>query len=157
MNRDTTSSETMISTVAIDWRMLDGVRTRRVLAFLIDYCIVGILVVMAAIVVAVLGVATFGVGWLLYSILIPLVALSYIGWTMGGASQATIGMRVMSLHLQRYDGAPIDMVTAIVHAVLFWAGNAILTPFIVLVALFTRDKRMLHDIFLGTVVVRSDV
>jgi uncharacterized RDD family membrane protein YckC len=39
--------------------------------------------------------------------------------------------------------------------VLFWAANAILTPFILLVGLFTRHKRLLHDMALGTVVVRA--
>lgn len=140
-----------------DWRLFAGVRTRRIMAFFVDYAIVIALCAVAIPVIGILGLATLGAGWLLYGILFPLVALTYIGWTMGGPSQATPGMRFFSLRLERYDGAPIDTVTALVHAVLFWAGNVILSPFIVLVALFTRDKRMLHDIFLGTVVVRTDV
>lgn len=140
-----------------DWRYFDGVRSRRVVAFAIDYAIVIVLCLVAIPIIGILGFATLGAGWLLYGILGPLVALSYIGWTVSSASQATPGMRVASIRIERYDGAPLDFVTAIVHAVLFWAGNVILTPFIVLVSLFTRDKRMLHDIFLGTVAVRSDV
>lgn len=140
-----------------DWRYFDGVRTRRSLAFLVDCAIVLTLIVIAIPIIGILGFATLGAGWLLYTIIGPLVALSYIGWTMGSSKQATIGMRLNRIKLERYDGAPVDMITAIVHAVLFWAGNVILTPFIILVALFTRDKRMLHDIFLGTVVVRDDI
>ena len=61
-----------------DVRAYDGVRTRRVFAFLIDYLIVGLLVVLAAVLVAFIGILTLGLGWLLYGILVPLVALIYI-------------------------------------------------------------------------------
>ncbi|TIU90630.1 MAG: RDD family protein, partial [Mesorhizobium sp.] len=43
-----------------------------------------------------------------------------------------------------------------VHSVLFWAGNVILTPLVLLVSLFADRKRTLHDLLLGTVVSRSD-
>jgi uncharacterized RDD family membrane protein YckC len=41
--------------------------------------------------------------------------------------------------------------------VLFWAGNVVLTPLILLATLFTDYKRTVHDLLLGTVVLRSDV
>ena len=137
-----------------DWRLFDGVRTRRIFAFLIDYFMVFLLIVVAVPVIFLLGFATFGAAWLLYFILTPLVALTYIGWTVGGPSQATIGMRLMDIRLERYDGRRIDFITAIVHAVLFWASAAIFMP-LLLAPLFLEDKRTLHDLALGTVVVRS--
>lgn len=153
---DTMSTPIDIAGRFEDWRLYEGVRTRRTFAFIIDYALVLLLVVIAVPVIALLGVVTFGIAWLLYAILTPFIALTYIAWTMGGQAQATLGMRAMGLKLVRYDGQPIDWMTAIVHAVLFWAANAILTPFIVLVALFTRHKRLLHDLALGTVVVRTE-
>ena len=138
-----------------DWRLFQGVRTRRILAFLIDYVMVFVLVVVAVPVVALLGVATFGAAWLLYFILGPLVALSYIGWTLGGPAQATIGMRVAGIRLERYDGRPIDFLTAVVHAVLFWAQTVIFMP-LLLAPLILDHKRTLHDLALGTVAVRAD-
>ena len=66
-------------------------------------------------------------------------------------------MRMMGVHLERLDGRPIDGLVAIVHTVLFWAGNAILTPLILLATLFLDRKRTVHDLLLGTVVVRDDV
>ena len=138
-----------------DWHLYEGVRTRRILAFFIDYALVFVLVVLAVPVVALVGLATFGIGLLLYLILTPLVALSYIAWTVGGPHQATVGMRLMDVRLVRDDGQVIDSMTAIVHAVLFWAAGVILTPFIVLIGLFTEHKRLLHDLALGTVVVRA--
>ena len=139
-----------------DMRRYSGVRTRRILAFCIDYLIVGLLLIPAAILVFVLGLITFSLGWALFGILLPLVALAYVGITMGGPAQATIGMRVMGIKLARLDGTRVDGIFAILHSVLFWAANALLTPLVLLVTLFTDRKRALHDLLLGTVIVRSD-
>ena len=51
---------------------------------------------------------------------------------------------------QALDGARIDFMTAAVHQVLFWILNSVLTPFVLLVGLFTDRNRLLHDILLGT-------
>lgn len=137
-----------------DWRLFEGVRTRRILAFLIDYAMVIFLIVISVPVIFLLGFATFGAAWLLYTILAPLVALTYIGWTVGGPAQATIGMRLAGIRLERYDGRRIDFITAVVHAVLFWASAAIFAP-LLLAPLFLEHKRTLHDLALGIVAVRS--
>lgn len=139
-----------------DVRAYDGVRTRRVLAFCIDYLIVGLLMIPFAIIVLLLGILTLGLGWALFGILFPAVALIYVWSTLGGRNQATTGMRMMGIRLDRLDGRPVDGLLAVVHSVLFWAGNVVLTPLILLVTLFSDRKRTLHDLLLGTVVSRSD-
>ena len=55
-----------------DVRAYRGVRTRRIFAFLVDYAIVLALAVPAAIVVAILGLLTLGLGWALYAAAKPL-------------------------------------------------------------------------------------
>ncbi len=137
-------------------RVYDGVRTRRIFAFLLDYLIVGLLLIPFAILVLVLGLLTFGLGWSLFTVLVPAVALVYVWSTLGGPDQATVGMRLMGIRLDRLDGRPVDGLLAVVHSVLFWAGNVVLTPFVLLVSLFADRKRTLHDLLLGTVVTRSD-
>jgi uncharacterized RDD family membrane protein YckC len=139
-----------------DARAYDGVRTRRVVACLIDYLIVGLLTIPFAILVLILGLLTLGLGWMLFTVLVPAVAILYIWNTLGGKDQATVGMKMMDIRLDRLDGAPIDGMTAVVHSVLFWAGNVVLTPLILLVTLFSDRKRTLHDLLLGTVVSRTD-
>lgn len=139
-----------------DDRVYDGVRTRRMLAFVIDYCIIALLLIPFAILVFILGILTLGLGWLLFSVLGPAVALLYIWKTMGGPKQATVGMSIMNIRLERLDGGRVDGMLAIVHSVLFWAGNVVLTPLILLATLFLERKRTLHDLLLGTVVTRSD-
>jgi uncharacterized RDD family membrane protein YckC len=146
----------IISSKLDDVRAYDGVRTRRIFAFLIDYLIVILLLIPFGLLVLLLGLLTFGLGWGLFAILGPAVALVYVWNTLGGPNQATTGMRMMGIRLDRLDGRPIDGLLAVVHSVLFWAGNAVLTPLVLLVTLFSDRKRALHDLLLGTVVTRTD-
>ena len=139
-----------------DVRLYDGVRTRRVFAFLIDYAIVLLLMIPFGFLVLLLGLFTLGFGWMLFTVLFPAVALTYVWNTLGGPKQATKGMQAMSIRLERPDGVRIDGMLALVHTVLFWAGNVMLTPLILLATLVLDGKRTVHDLLLGTVVVRSD-
>ncbi|MHA6642148.1 RDD family protein [Mesorhizobium sp. A623] len=145
----------ILTTRLDDARLYDGVRTRRILAVMIDYLIVAVLTIPVAIIVFLLGILTLGLGWMLFSVLVPAVAVLYIWNTLGSADQATTGMKMMGIRLDRLDGRPIDGMTAVVHSVLFWAGNVILTPLVLLVSLFSDRKRTLHDLLLGTVVTRT--
>lgn len=133
----------------------DGVRTRRVMAFFIDYAIMLALCVPMAVLVAFIGILTLGLGLFLYPVLFLLVAIPYVGFSMGGPNQATPGMRLMGVRVARLDGRQVDFMLAIVHGVLFWALNAVLTPFILLATLVLNRKRTVHDWLLGTVVVRD--
>jgi uncharacterized RDD family membrane protein YckC len=135
---------------------LEGVLSRRVLAFLVDAIIVFLLCIPVAVVIFLLGIITLGLGFFLYALMFPVIAIAYVAFTMGGQEQATIGMRVNNIRIARLNGSKIDPITAGVHSVLFWAGNTILTPLVLLVALFSDRKRTLHDLLLGTIVVRSD-
>ncbi len=134
---------------------LDGVRTRRVLAFLIDYALVGIFWLLALIPVFFLGILTLGLAWLLYPVLGIVIAVLYVGATMGGPNQATWGMAFFSLRIEREDGFPVDFITAVVHAVTFWVAHAAFAP-LLLISLFNSRKQLVQDLLLGTVIVRSD-
>jgi uncharacterized RDD family membrane protein YckC len=146
----------IIETRLNDVRAYDGVLTRRVFAFLLDYLIVALLTIPFAILIAIFGILTLGLGWMLFGILVPAVALVYVWNTLGGRNQATVGMRMMGIRLERLDGSRVDGMLAVVHSVLFWGLNVVLTPLILLATLFTDRKRTVHDLLLGTVVTRSD-
>ncbi|CAN7508312.1 RDD family protein [Phyllobacterium sp. LjRoot231] len=154
MNAKTLDGE-IVTNRLDDWRMYQGVRTSRIFAFLIDYVIIFFLCIPVAILIAILGVATLGLGWALYGIMFPVVALAYVATTMGGPRQATKGMQMMGLKLERLDGQKVDGLLAIVHTVLFWGLIVVLTPLILLATLFLDRKRTVHDLLLGTVVVRA--
>ncbi len=138
-----------------DWRAYSGVLSRRVFAFLIDYAIVLLLCIPAAVIVFFLGVITLGLGFFLYPALFVIVAVLYFGMTLGGPSLATPGMRAMGIAMARMDGRRIDFLLSTVHIVLFWIINSVLTPLILLAGLFTERSRLVHDFLLGTVIVRT--
>ncbi|MEN3791249.1 RDD family protein [Fulvimarina sp. MAC3] len=144
------SSETALD----EPRLYRSALRRRSAAFLVDYAVVFLLSIPAAIVIFFLGIMTFGLAFGLYAVLLPAIAIAYIALTMGGERQATPGMRLADLEVRRLDGGTVDPTLAVLHGVLFWASTAILTPAVVLVGLFTRRKQLLHDVLLGTVVAR---
>lgn len=136
--------------------LFDGVLSRRVIAFLFDAVMILAVLAAMSIVVAILGIVTLGVGWLLYAILFPLVAISYTAFTLGGHKAATPGMRMMGLEMRLWYGAKPYSLLAVMHSLLFWFGNSILTPFILLVGLFSSRSQLLHDMILGTMILDRD-
>jgi len=138
--------------------LFEGVLARRIVAFIIDFILISIPVVLAAMFIFAFGVVTFGLGFALYWLLSPgavIWALIYFGATLGGPRSATIGMRVMNLEMRTWYGAPAYFVLGAVHAIVFWVSISALTPFILLVAFFNDRRRLLHDIILGTVVINN--
>ena len=95
----------IITTRFEDTRAYRGVRTRRIFAFLLDYFFVALLTIPFAILVAILGLLTFGLGWALFSVLVPMVAILYIWNTLGSRDQATTGMKIMGIRLEKLDGS----------------------------------------------------
>src|SRR6187402_3361185 len=112
-----------ISAVQDDWRTYSGVLSRRIFAFIVDYIIVALLCIPAAIILFFISLATLGLGFFLYPALFVIVAGLYFGMTVGGAAHASLGMRAVGIGMRRVDGQRIDFMTAIVHLVLFWILN----------------------------------
>jgi uncharacterized RDD family membrane protein YckC len=138
--------------------LFEGVLARRVVAFLIDFLILSIPVVFVSMFIFVIGVVTFGLGFLFYGLLWPamvLWAIAYYGLTLGGPASATIGMRAMDIEMRTWYGAPAYFVLGAVHAVVFWVTVSMLTPFVLLVCLFNERRRCLHDMLVGTVVINN--
>lgn len=134
----------------------DEVRKRRIMAFAVDYLTILLLTFVVGIAVFIFGLFTLGAGWLLFTILPTVVAVAYVGLTMGGPNQATPGMRMFALRIERLDGLPVDPFYAILHGILFWVFHITLTPILLIVSLFSDKKRLAQDYVLGTVVIRSD-
>ena len=135
--------------------LYDGVRTRRATAFLIDVTIVLALTTLAYVVVLILGVPTLGLGWLLLPLVWPAIPILYNALTLGGSHSATPGMRVMGVEMRTFDGGRMYPLLALLHGLLFWLSVTFLTPVILVVALFTPRKQLLHDLLLGTFVIRA--
>jgi uncharacterized RDD family membrane protein YckC len=129
---------------------LTGVRSRRILAVCFDLVIVSVLVALLwiALVVLTLGFALF-----FLPPLWPIVAFFYNGLSVSGPKMATPGMRAMDLEMRVHDsGARVPFINAAVQAVLFYASWFF--PPVFLVSLVDAEKRCLHDILAGVVIVR---
>ncbi|HSM19007.1 MAG TPA: RDD family protein [Hyphomicrobiales bacterium] len=135
--------------------LFDGVLGRRVVAFLVDAVIILAMTLAGWLLLLVLGILTLGLAWLLMGLVFPVVALGYVGLTLGGPVSATIGMRMVGVQMRTWYGAPMYFVLAVAHAVLFWFSISILTPFILLVGLFNDRRRLAHDFVVGTVVINK--
>ena len=129
---------------------LAGVRSRRILAVCFDLVLVSVLVALIWIVSIVL---TLGLALLFLPPLYPIVAFFYNGLSVSGSKMATPGMRAMDLEMRMHDtGARVPFVNAAVQAVLFYVSWCF--PPIFLVSLVDPEKRCLHDIIAGVVIVR---
>jgi uncharacterized RDD family membrane protein YckC len=138
--------------------LFEGVLARRVVAFIIDFIVISIPVVLAAMFIFAFGIVTLGLGFALYWLLptaTVIWAIVYFGATLGGPRSATIGMRVMDLEMRTWYGAPGYFVLGAVHAIAYWFTVSFFTPFVLLVAFFNERRRLLHDIMLGTVIINN--
>lgn len=136
-----------------------GVLSRRILAFLIDVTVLTVPVILASILILLFGIVTLGFGWMLFWFLSPATvvwAVLYFGMTLGGPASATLGMRAVDLEMRTVYGGRVPFLVAATHVVLYWISVSALSPFVLLVALFNGRRRLLHDVFLGTVVVNTE-
>ncbi len=129
---------------------LDGVRTRRILAVMLD------LILVSGLSVALffgLLILSFGMSLILLPPIFPIVAFFYNGLTVSGPRMATPGMSFMDLEIRTMQGEPVafppgggprgSVLRHLDVAALF------------LVSLVTSDKRCLHDIVADVVVISA--
>ncbi|MGO9135203.1 MAG: RDD family protein [Methylovirgula sp.] len=142
-------SQPLFASVPLPSAALSGVRTRRIMALCLDFLIVSCL---AFGIWLVLLVLTLGLSLFVLPPLFPLVAFFYNGLSVSGSRMATPGMRMMDLQMRMTDGGRVPFLNAAVHAVLFYISW--LYPVVFLISLLMSDKRCLHDMLAGVIVVR---
>ncbi|MCB1477128.1 MAG: RDD family protein [Rhodobiaceae bacterium] len=133
--------------------LFESVLSRRTLAFLIDAAIIIAIMIALSVIFFALGIMTFGLAMPLLALVYPISGLGYTALTLGGRNSATVGMRMMGLEMRTTYGAPMYPLLAVAHALVFYFSFAFLTPFVLIVALFNRRKRLLHDLICGTIVI----
>lgn len=135
----------------------DGVLGRRLFAYLLDIIFIFGFAALLAILISILGLLTFGLGWSLFAVL-PATGVIYSALTAGGPRQSTLGMRMAGLRVvDAANGGPVDWITAGVHAFLFYlaAGTFVLWVLDLFVGLGRADRRLGHDLLVGVAVVRT--
>ncbi len=128
--------------------LFEGIIVKRVLAYLIDVAILlGVTGFLWLLVVLTLGLLG-GIA----AILTPLIPLAYHTLLVGGPDSATIGMRMLGIHVRRLDGGAPDYAQAALLTLVFYASMA-LSGLLLVVAFFNERGRCLHDYLSGTVTV----
>lgn len=131
-----------------------GVRTRRIFGYLIDLMVIGIVAVLAWSAAGFLGLVTFGLAWPILAFAASLVPLAYYTLTIAGPTSGTLGMWLFDVEVRSWTGKRPDFVQALVMTVVYmftvWPTGLL----ILLVSLFDRRSRTLHDMLSATVVVR---
>ncbi|MBL8672890.1 MAG: RDD family protein [Alphaproteobacteria bacterium] len=130
-----------------------GVMPARVVAFILDMTIIGILWAVLLVPSIFLGLLTFGFLFIVLPISMPLLWLTYVAVTIGGAGSATPGMRIMGIEVRRADGGRPNWVQALVLVGLFMLSVPTTGGLALAAMLLTQANRALHDILAGTVVV----
>ena len=129
----------------------------RFVAYLLDILFIFGFTALLTLLITIVGVVTFGLGWILFAVL-PASGIIYSAITVGGSAQSTWGMRMMGLRVVAPEsGRRIDVVTAAVHALLFYVAlSTFLIWFVdMLFGLMRADRRLGHDLLLGLAVVRA--
>ena len=119
------------------------------LAFTFDFVLVSLL---AGALATLAFVMTLGLSLVILPSFWPFVAFFYNGAAFSGRHMATPGMRLFDLQARAIDGAAPTFFAAAVHGVLLYLSWAF--PPIFLASLVMPDKRCLHDVFAGLIVVR---
>jgi len=135
--------------------LFDGVLGRRAVAYLIDICVIGAIMIAAWIIFALLTVVSFGLLgpglWFLFG----LIPLAYHTLLVGGRHGATLGMRLLDLELRSWDGERPVFLQALAHAALFYITVGATGCLILLFTLINKRSRTLHDVLSGMLMVRS--
>jgi uncharacterized RDD family membrane protein YckC len=141
-----------------DGGLFEGVLQRRTIAFVIDMFIIVVPVGVIGLLMFVFCAFSLKMNWTPLWLLAPSAvvwALIYYGTTMGGPTSATIGMQAAGIEVRTWYGERCFPELGAAHGFLFWALVSMLTPLVLLVALFNARHQLLHDQFLGVVVVRT--
>jgi uncharacterized RDD family membrane protein YckC len=136
--------------------LYEGVALRRLLAFLVDLVLIGLVMLIAVIPLTVLSIISFGLLTIPASVFgIVAFGLLYDVFTIGGPASATPGMRMFGLKVITWTGGRPDNLQALLMSGLFWAIHAV-TGWLAAIVVFLNPRwRAAHDFLAGTVVVRA--
>ena len=102
-NEAPTRSDSAVYDPDLRPELFDAILSKRVVAFVVDAIIIVLLMIPAALVVFIVGVVTFGIGWLLYGALFAIVALGYKLTTQdrgrGGVARCSGNERLLLSHV----------------------------------------------------------
>ena len=139
---------------AVAPQLYEGVLRRRAFAYLLDMICIGLIMALVWCLFAFLTLVSFGALSPIWAVF-GLIPLAYHTLLVSGRHCATFGMRAFDLQLRSWTGERPMFLQALVQVFLFYLTVGPSCGLILLFALFNRRKRTLHDVFAGTIMVRT--
>ncbi|MEM6974433.1 MAG: RDD family protein [Pseudomonadota bacterium] len=136
----------------------EGVRLRRLAAFLVDLIAILVLLGGVALIGIVVGLLTFGIG---FAFIVPAFALTGIAYrtTLIAERSATLGMMLMGIELRDMFGRPLTLPLAFLHTCGFTAVSY-LPPVLIASLIYAglnRHGRTLHDALFQVTMINRPV
>jgi uncharacterized RDD family membrane protein YckC len=132
-----------------------GIRSRRIFGYFVDLIIIGVAMAAAWVTMVAVGIVTLGLLWFLAAPLLAAIPLLYYTLTIGGQRSATLGMRLFDVEVRSWNGERPRYFQAFLMTAVFLVTVWPTALLVLLVSLFDRRGRTLHDMLSGTVVVRA--
>jgi uncharacterized RDD family membrane protein YckC len=135
-----------------------GLAWRRVVAYLVDGVVLSVIGLGVWLLFWFAIVVSFGLLAPLLGLIyvaMPLIPLAYHTLTIGGPRSATVGMRLFDVEMRSWTGRRPEYLQALLATALFYASIGLTAGLILLVGLFNRRRRLLHDLLCGLVAVRA--
>ena len=82
-----------------------------------------------------------------------IILLAYDTVLIGGSGSATIGMLLMGMKVANAEGGKVEYLEAFIVTALFYIIASLTMGLVLLVALFSKRGRCLHDMMTGVFVV----
>lgn len=82
-----------------------------------------------------------------------IILLAYDTVLIGGSGSATIGMLLMGMKVANAEGGKVEYLEAFIVAALFYIIVSLTMGLVLLVALFSKRGRCLHDMMTGVFIV----
>jgi uncharacterized RDD family membrane protein YckC len=136
----------------IDPARLEGVLSRRVFAYVVDLCIVGLLLVAAWVMFVGVTLISFGLFSPVFALLAAIPA-AYHTLTIG-TQGGTWGQQLFGLEVRDMTLGPCSLLQALVTTVLFYLTVPPTAGLVLLAVFFLPRRRTLHDLLAGTQVLR---
>jgi len=132
----------------------EGLLTRRIVAYFLDLLLILVLWMGAFALGVFVKILTFGLLAPLVALGLAVLAPAYHVLTVSSSARATFGMQAMGLEVRTFDGGRPSWLHALIQIVLFYFTVSITGGLVLLVVLFNRHRRTLHDILSHLVVLR---
>jgi uncharacterized RDD family membrane protein YckC len=138
----------------IDGQFYDGVPMRRLVAFCIDLVVILGLWCVVLVVGLLISILTLGLGTPLAAAVFAATGFIY-RWVMLIERSATLGMILTGIEVRDATGERLNPIVAFLHVAGFYV-SVFATPLLVIgwfLMATSPYRRLLHDLFLGTVVI----